>query len=267
MMRDTLAEPPVIIVGGGLSGLSAAAILARAGHAVTLFEKANSPGGRARTKQHGAFSFNLGAHALYLDGLGEKLLRELNVPYSGSLPALEKFLAVEAGELHVLPSGASLSRTTLLSAGAKEELARFYSNLKDVKLADLQGVSLQEWLERRVQHPQVRQFILALARLITYVNAPEIVAANLIVPLLNAQVRVCYVDGGWQTLVDGLRQVAQQAGAKMVTHARVAAIEVAEEGHAVRLADGMLHPASARCCWQPIQRLPLRWSLMEHMRS
>ncbi len=44
-MMDILAQPPVIIVGGGLSGLSAAAILARAGHAVTLFEKAGTPGG------------------------------------------------------------------------------------------------------------------------------------------------------------------------------------------------------------------------------
>ncbi len=35
MMTDTLAQLPVIIVGGGLSGLSAAAILARAGHAVS----------------------------------------------------------------------------------------------------------------------------------------------------------------------------------------------------------------------------------------
>ena len=44
-MTDTLAQLPVIIVGGGLSGLSAAAILARAGHAVTVFEKASALGG------------------------------------------------------------------------------------------------------------------------------------------------------------------------------------------------------------------------------
>jgi cation diffusion facilitator CzcD-associated flavoprotein CzcO len=45
MMTDTLVQPPVIIIGGGLSGLSAAAILARAGHTVTVFEKASAPGG------------------------------------------------------------------------------------------------------------------------------------------------------------------------------------------------------------------------------
>ncbi len=85
--------------------------------------------------------------------------------------------------------------TTLLEFGAKVELARFYSALKQGKLADLQGVSLQNWLERQVRHPHVRQFILAMARLTTYANAPEMVAASLILPLLKTQ--VCYLDGGW----------------------------------------------------------------------
>ncbi|WP_201377298.1 FAD-dependent oxidoreductase [Ktedonobacter sp. SOSP1-85] len=44
MTTHTHTQPPVIIVGGGLSGLSAAAYLARAGHAVTLFEKSGNPG-------------------------------------------------------------------------------------------------------------------------------------------------------------------------------------------------------------------------------
>ena len=77
MNMDTSAQAPVLIVGGGLSGLSAAALLARAGCAVTLFEKAEAPGGQAVTKRHSGFSFNLGAHALYTKGPAEKLLREL----------------------------------------------------------------------------------------------------------------------------------------------------------------------------------------------
>lgn len=244
MITDTLAQPPVMIVGGGLTGLSAAAILARAGHAVTVLEKSATLGGRARTQQQGDFFFNQGAHALYLGGPSEKLLDELGVPYSGSIVARDKFLALEGGKLHMMPTGvASLARTTLLTPAAKVEFARLLTSLNHINLAKLHNVSVHDWLERQVRHPQLRQFFLALARLTTYTNAPDMLSAGLFIPLLNAQVR--YLDGGWQTLVDGLRQVAQVAGAQILTHARVAAIEVSEARHTVRLTNGESHTASA----------------------
>jgi phytoene dehydrogenase-like protein len=243
MRADMHAQSPVIIVGGGLSGLSAAAILARAGHAVTVFEKASAPGGRARTKQHDGFFFNEGAQAFYLGGPGEQLLNELGVRAGGSPPDLKQFLVFDEGKLHAMPASiASLFKTTLLKFGAKAEFVRLYSMLQHIDPTQLQHVSLQDWLQQHVRHPQIRQLFLALARVTTFTNAPEMVSAGLVLPLLNARVR--YLDGGWQTLVDGLRQVAQEAGAKIVTSARVAAIEISEEQHTVRLADGTSRPAS-----------------------
>ncbi len=245
MMTNTLEQLPVIIVGGGLSGLSAAALLARAGHTVTVFEKASALGGRARTKQHGAFSFNQGAHAFYLGGPGEQLLSTLGVHSSGSLPDKDQFLVLDDGKLHTFPTDVlSLFRTTLLNLGAKGAFARLFRTLNHTTdMTQLQQVSVQEWLEQQVRHPHVRQFMLALARLTTYTNASEMIPIGLVIPLLNAQVR--YLDGGWQTLVDGLRQIAVASGAKMVTHARVATLEISEERHTVRLADGTAYQASA----------------------
>ena len=244
MITDTHVHLPVVIVGGGLTGLSVAALLARAGHSVTVFEKASALGGRARTQQHGAFSFNQGAHALYLGGPGEHLLGELGVRSAGSIPDKDQFLALEDGKLHTFPTGAlSLLRTTLLNIGAKGAFMRLLSTLKHMDMTQLQQVSMQDWLQQQVQHPQLRQLMLAVARLTTYTNAPEMIPAGLVIPLLNAQVR--YLDGGWQTLVDGLRQVALTSGAKVVTHARVAAIEASEERHTVRLTDGTAYQALA----------------------
>lgn len=162
----------------------------------------------------------------------------------GLLPNRNQFQILDDRKLHTFPTGViSLFRTTLLKFGAKGELARLLSMLKHIDLTQLHHVSVQDWLERQIRHPQARQLFLALARLTTYTNAPEMLSASLVFPLLNVQVR--YLDGGWQTLVDGLRQIAVASGAKMVTHARVAAIELSEERHTVRLADGTAHQASA----------------------
>jgi NADPH-dependent 2,4-dienoyl-CoA reductase/sulfur reductase-like enzyme len=55
----------IVIVGGGLAGLTAAVTLARTGRRVTLLEKSEHLGGRAITEQKQGFAFNLGPHALY----------------------------------------------------------------------------------------------------------------------------------------------------------------------------------------------------------
>ena len=60
----------VVIIGGGLGGLTAATYLARAGKSVTLFEKSRHLGGRATTQTKSGFQFNLGPHALYCGGEG-----------------------------------------------------------------------------------------------------------------------------------------------------------------------------------------------------
>jgi protoporphyrinogen oxidase len=54
-----------VILGAGVSGLSAAWVLARSGYSVTLLEKAESPGGLAMTKKRGDFEYDLGPHNIH----------------------------------------------------------------------------------------------------------------------------------------------------------------------------------------------------------
>lgn len=76
----------LVIIGGGLGGLSAAAMAAKAGLSVVVLEKATEPGGRAATTEKRGFAWNLGAHALYRGGPACAALDALGVAYPGKTP-------------------------------------------------------------------------------------------------------------------------------------------------------------------------------------
>jgi len=250
-MNDTLSQSfhspsntDIIVVGGGLSGLAAATYAARSGRRVTLFEKASESGGRAITKQRDGFCLNLGAHALYYRTEAGEVLRELGVPYRGKEPP--PLFALADDTLQLLPqSPLALLRTTLFDAPAKLELLGVLASALRADLLALEKVSVSEWLKWHARHPQVRAFLLMLARVTTYTNAPELQSAALLVEMVRKVPKVLYLDGGWQTLVHGLCHVAQHTGVRIVTSSRVVAIEHEERVRGVRLATGDFYPAEA----------------------
>src|SRR5688572_5266273 len=85
-MTTSYETAGLAVVGGGLAGLTAAALAARAGRSVVVLEQARTLGGRAATCAREGASLNLGAHALYRTGHAARILRDLRVPFSGGLP-------------------------------------------------------------------------------------------------------------------------------------------------------------------------------------
>src|SRR4030095_1138183 len=99
------ARTQAIVVGGGLAGLTAATLLARGGHAVTLLERSSALGGRAVTQEDHGFRLNLGPHARYRAGAGMRVLKRLCIEVQGGVPAASGGHAVSGGMAHTLPGG------------------------------------------------------------------------------------------------------------------------------------------------------------------
>ena len=238
----------VAVVGGGLAGLVAAVDLARAGRSVTLFERSGALGGRARTNRVGGFHFNVGPHALYRDGTARRVLRALGVEARGAKPPTGGGFAIRGGVPRTLPAGPiSLLASGLVPLPAKLELARFLAGASAREAESLGRLTVAEWLEREASRPEARAFLAALVRVTTYANDPhrQGAAAALAQLQLGLGRGVLYLDGGWQSLVDGLHEAARRAGVRFETGAPVRAVEHDEAARGVRLGDGTERHASA----------------------
>ncbi|WP_290794878.1 phytoene desaturase family protein [Flavihumibacter sp. UBA7668] len=68
--------PQVIIIGAGFAGLSAASFMAKAGWKVTVLEKNDQPGGRARQWKTDGFTFDMGPSWYWMPDVFERFFNQ-----------------------------------------------------------------------------------------------------------------------------------------------------------------------------------------------
>lgn len=214
------------VIGGGLSGLTAAIELARSGCKVRLIEQHHELGGRATTTTKDDFSLNLGPHAVYLQGFTYRTLTGWGIMPSGSSPVLaDRAAMVVNGQRHgFVRNLVSLATCSFLSVLERVEAGRAWAKLADP--GDVTGLTIAQWLDREVSSLPVRQFFQGLMRLSTYCGQPELQSAEAVlrqVAIGNAG--VTYVDGGWQSMVRSLADYAVSLGVSIETGTPAANID------------------------------------------
>lgn len=132
-----MAQKHVVVIGSGFAGLSAATHLAHhTSCSITLLEKNDSPGGRARKFEHQGFVFDMGPSWYWMPDVFENYFAHFNKKTSDyyDLIRLDPSYAVIYGENDVLDIPADLekfkSMLNSIEPGAGKNLDKFLAQAK-----------------------------------------------------------------------------------------------------------------------------------------
>lgn len=254
----TNANKTVIVIGGGLGGLSAAISLAQNGYSVSLYEKNTHLGGKLNRLEQDGFGFDLGPSILTMPHIFEKLFRGSGKRMSDYVPITR--LSREWRSF--FPDGTVLDLygdLRLMERGnpslTRDDIKEYYSFLKYAKrlydttengyfakgldttkevlshhglISSLKGFDLTstmyEAISKRISDPHLRDM---LSYFIKYVgSSPYEAPAVLNMMIYMQHVQGCwYVPGGMHKLAEGLTKLAAETGVQLhtgmgVVHAR-----------------------------------------------
>ncbi|WP_043440558.1 phytoene desaturase family protein [Arthrobacter sp. L77] len=235
----------VVVVGGGIGGLTAAALLGRAGHSVTLVEASDHVGGKSRRVEVSGQRMDTGPSLVTFPSVWQELLRLLDaVAPAGASPAadiaglrLERLPDVGTyyyrGEACALPVpeghpwhpawtrfaaehgvlGEDVSR--LLTTGPLEKAS--YPAL--ARLGALYGrrLTTRSYLDSLPWLPDGLREVIAIHTLNAGVSPTRTPALYASMPAIMAQDGVWIPEGGVYELVLALQRVAVDAGVEIRT--------------------------------------------------
>ena len=243
----------IVVVGGGLGGLASAALLARAGHRVTLLEGNDYLGGKSRRIAVGGQRIDTGPSLVTFPGVWEELLSRLDAlgapggPPAQEVAGLRLRRLPEVGRYYYrdevtslpVPEGhpwhAAWKRFAGLHGGLGPEVTKLLtSDPLDRgtfpalwKLLRLYGTRLttRGYLEKLAWMPEGLREVIAIHTLNAGVSPARTPALFASMPAVMASDGVWVPDGGVYEIVHSLERLARHAGAEIHTGEPVTRIE------------------------------------------
>ncbi|MDF2156363.1 phytoene desaturase family protein [Algoriphagus sp. CAU 1675] len=261
----------VVVIGSGFAGLSAATHLANSGCLVTLLEKNNTPGGRARKFEHQGFVFDMGPSWYWMPDVFEDYFSHFGKKPSDyyDLVRLDPSYSVVYGENEILDIPADLDEFKAMldkiEQGAGKQLDRFLAQAKykyEVGIHDLvhkPSRSLFEFTSPKLLMDMIRMDIFQsmskhvrkffksekIIRLMEFPvlflgeTANNIPALYSLMNYADIALGTWYPKKGMHEIISGMVALAEEKGVQIRYDAEVEEIEI-ENGLAkrVRLVSG-----------------------------
>lgn len=253
----------VVVIGSGFAGLSVASNLAKEGYDVSVFEKNDTPGGRARSFSSNGFTFDMGPSWYWMPDVFESYFAHFGKQVSDyyDLIRLDPSYSVFFDENHRMDIPASFERLCDLfekyEPGSSSGLKKFISEAKykyEVGMRDMvykPGDSFTEFVDWRVISGAFKlQLLTPLSKHVRKYFSNPYLLELLEFPVLflgakpsktpamysmmnyaDIMLGTWFPKGGMIKIIDGMVSLAKELGVKFHFDAPVSSIKV-ENGKA-----------------------------------
>lgn len=241
-----------VVIGAGVGGLCAGALLARRGWQVTVVESLDRVGGRARTQDVGGYRLPRGAVAFQLTGALPKICKEVGAEFEIRPVSETWFWLRGSNEFVQLPGRGGIKKMlemfsrvhggdkagAMAQVGLQLAMARIGAAFKDPLAVseDEDGPTFREWLQKHTDNADLLALFHAITSAVSAVNDFEYPArhwfAHFSQKALDARVdEFGLVAGGYEAVGLALAAVIRDCGGQVRLATPVRRI-IAEKGRA-----------------------------------
>jgi phytoene dehydrogenase-like protein len=269
--KTTNQNKRVIVVGGGLGGLAAAALLGRDGFSVSLYERTHSLGGRAACKRIAQHWLDSGFHSLRRADKGpaaivlEKIGKPIALATKYSDGVVPK--TYHNGRLADSPlsAGQLLFKYPLLSFIQKTQMMMLMQKIKKIPLDRLDHMTITELLgAAKIHDKTIIAHIKQMIAIAYYCepNLDRISAGELARYLSQWPYDVGFPKGGWKQIIDKLQEAILENDGEIKNGKEVKRVLVSDnvgdmpKATGVVFQDGMKEEADAVILNTPLNVVP-----------